>query len=134
MIYPVQYLVRQQILAAANYDFTAEVQLGVRFVADPRITFHNPSATTSTFRVIYTIAKSATFSDSYTVLTETVTLGNMYEYQPSGPLVQTSDYVTHSVRMTNGDAATQWLYCLITGWTDTKLTLPATVYAIGADV
>ena len=132
MIYPINQLVRQEILAGGSYEFIAETVIPVRFVADAFITFHNRETTNARFRVIYTCSQSNVFSDSFTVVDEAVAAGNIYSYEFKVPLVQTSSHTVHSIRMTNNDTVDQTLYCLITGWTDTKVTQPGTVFAIGA--
>jgi len=134
MIYPCQYLVRTQILPGLNYQFVVEQQLTVRWLAEAWIIFHNPlTAPNAGFKVVYSVAQSSVFSDTYTVVDETVTPGSIYEWEVKKPLVQSSSRTTHAVTMTNHDSVSRWMYCLITGWTDTKLTLPSTVYAIGAE-
>jgi hypothetical protein len=40
VIYPVEYLVRQQVEATSFYDWTAEGVLTVRFVASPKLVFY----------------------------------------------------------------------------------------------
>lgn len=134
MIYPVSYLIRQEVLAnGGEYIFTVEDQLSVRFVADAYLTFHNPNSANAEFKITYTVAKSAIFSDSFSIVDEIVPANNIYAYACKIPLIR-EGYFYHAVTMKNLDVTHDYyLYTTITGWTDTKLTLPANLVAIGME-
>lgn len=133
MIYPVQILVRQDILAGDNYEFTAESVLPVRFVNDPWLIFHNKEGNDIELRIIYTAMQSSVFSDSFTLVDEVIPAGTIYQHNFKVPLVQENAHTVHSIRFKNGDTVQRTLYGIISGWTDTLVTQPGTVFAIGAN-
>lgn len=133
MIYPCQILVREDVLAGSYYEFTAESVLPVRFINDAYLIFHNRETADCELRVIYTASQSNVFSDSYTVLDETIPPGTIYQFPFRVSLIQDNSHTIHSIRFTNNDPVDRTLYGLITGWTDTKVVMPATVFAIGAN-
>ena len=107
MLIPIEYLVRQQLLAAGTYSFVVENLLTVRFAVDCALTFHNPFSSSSSIQINYTVAQSGVFSDTYDVADEVVVIDSVYTYQFKVPLVRTNSYKSHAVTMTNLGATTR---------------------------
>jgi hypothetical protein len=119
MIYPVQLLVRQAVAASQTYSFILEDQLDLQAVMDPTFRFFNLEGTSIKFQVVYNIAQSAVFSDSYTLLDESVPLAGTVLYSFGQPIVKNS-LTAHTLRFVNNDGVERTLYGLFTGWCDIK--------------
>jgi hypothetical protein len=122
MIYPVHILVRQEVTTGTPYAFNVEDQLQTKFLQDPVLRFFNPSGTDFELKIEYTIAQSAVFSDTYTAVDQVVAAGAMYPHEFQQPLIQ-DGLVVHPVTWTNNEATPRYVYCLISGWTDSMTVL-----------
>ena len=122
MIYAVQELVRATISAGSTHAFVLEDQIDVQAVMDAAIRFYNPTSVALSFKVEATVAQSGVFSDTFTLVDESVAAGALTSLSLVGPVAKDS-LVTHTVTFTNADAADQTAYAVITGWSDIKTVL-----------
>jgi hypothetical protein len=119
MIYPVNILLRQAVVAGQTYSFILEDQLDVQAIMDPTFRFFNGEGTDVRFQVIYNIAQSGVFSDTYTVLDESVPLGGTLLYTFGQPVTKNA-LTVHTLKFVNDDSVSRTLYGLFTGWCDIK--------------
>lgn len=123
MIYPCNYLIRQQVSQGTPYTFIVEEQLDVKWVMNPTLRFFNPLGVDVELKIDYNISQSGAFSDNYTVVDESVATGALRIYDFQQPLIR-DGMVVHTVTYTNNDVGQpRWLYSLISGWTDIKTVL-----------
>jgi hypothetical protein len=127
MIYPVNYLIRQEVVQGTPYVFIVEEQMDVKWVMDPVLRFFNPLGVDVELKIQYDISQSGSFSDNYTVVDEGVATGAQRIYEFQQPLIR-DGLVVHTVTYTNNDVGSdRWLYSLISGWTDIKTVLTSYV-------
>jgi len=123
MIYPVNYLIRQEVEQVLPYTFIVEEQLDVKWVMDPVLRFFNKYGIDAELKIQYNISQSGAFSDNYVVVDESVATGAQRIYEFQQPLIR-DGLVTHTVTFTNNEVGTpRYLYALISGWTDIKTVL-----------
>lgn len=123
MIIPVQKIVRQQITAGGNYQFSVEGLLTVKSVQGAKLLFINPDASAAVLKVQQMVSQSGVFTQTITpVNDESVLSGGFYVWEFNGPVVRSSQ-VLHTVTMTNSDASSKWLIAVLTGWVDTAVTV-----------
>jgi hypothetical protein len=119
MIYPVQILVYQAVPAGQTHSFILEDQLDIQAVMDPTFRFFNKEGTDARFQVVYNIAQSGVFSDSYTMVDDAVPLGGTLLYTFGQPITKNS-LTVHTLKFVNNDGVSRTLYGLFTGWCDIK--------------
>jgi len=123
VIIPVQKIVRQQITAGGNYQFSVEGLLTVKSVQGAKLLFINPDASAAVLKVQQMVSQSGVFTQTITpVNDESVLSGGFYVWEFNGPVVRSSQ-VLHTVTMTNSDASSKWLIAVLTGWVDTAVTV-----------
>lgn len=126
MIYAVQILFKQSVPNGTPYVFALEDQIDVRTIMGASFRFFNPTAgadPSADFKLQVTVAQSGLFSDTYTLLDQTVPKGTTVVHEFAQPVVKGS-LTKHTITFTNNDTGgDRTLYGILAGWTDVKTVL-----------